>query len=246
MQIGSCWFDINSKTLSNLGNDTSWKMPAAEFSVLEILVLQRGQVLSREELLASMPEGQQELAQLILAIERVRFYLGAEHAELLETVDKQGYLLHSAPKSKIRTTSSIPFGSISAKHYFIFIALLLGLLWVINSLFVPAVKINSVREQVIISHSSKLSFYPVFSSEEVRMNHAIQIQSLIQTIETCRQVPWEHLFLSISTEDNLISMVLKRGVSAGVEVKNLKIVPLDADWHFIDESWLVKVGVCGE
>ncbi|WP_394391666.1 winged helix-turn-helix domain-containing protein [Shewanella woodyi] len=246
MQIGSCWFDINSKTLSNLANDTSWKMPAAEFSVLEALVLQRGQVLSREELLSSMPEDEQAQAQLILAIERVKFYLGVEHAELLETVDKQGYLLHCAVKSKARSTSSIPFGSISAKHYFIFIALLLGLLCLINSLFVPSMKINSVTEQVITSHSSKLSLYPVFSSEKLKREYQPQTEFLTQSLKDCTKVPWQDLFLSVSTENNLISMVLKRQLDAGVEMKNLKVAPLDEHWQFITQEWLIKVGVCSE
>ncbi|TRY13037.1 winged helix-turn-helix domain-containing protein [Shewanella hanedai] len=245
MQIGSCWFDIENKTLSNLANETSWKMPAAEFSVIEILVQHRGQVLSREELLVAIPAELRALSLLTEAIERIRFYLGLDYAGLIETVDNQGYVLHSAPKSKTNNISSIPFGSISAKHYFILIGLLLGLLWMINLVFVPAMEINPMKKQVITSQSSNISFYPIFTSMKLKEKYQPQIQSFIKSIETCSKVPWQNIYLSFSTEDDLISFVLKRERLGRIEIRNLKQVPLDDDWHFIDKSWLTKVGICG-
>lgn len=245
MQIGSCWLDMNSKTLSNLANETSWKMPAAEYSVIETLVLHRGQVLSREELLFAIPEAQRDVTLLAEAIDRIRFYLGLDYAGLIETVDKQGYVLHSAPKSKTNTISSTPFGSISAKHYTTFIVLLLGLLWMINSVFVPAVQINPLQKQVITSQSSNISFYPMFTSMKLKKEYSSQVQLFIQGIETCAIVPWDNIYLSVSTEDNLINIVLKREALERNVIKNLKQVPLDYNWYFIDQSWLAKVGICG-
>ncbi|MFT5704345.1 MAG: DNA-binding winged helix-turn-helix (wHTH) protein [Shewanella sp.] len=245
MQIGTCWFDMNNKTLSNLANETSWKMPAAEFSVIETLVQHRGQVLSREDLLVVLPEEHRDLTLLTEAIERIRFYLGLDYAGLIETVDNQGYVLHRAPKSKTNNISSIPFGSISAKHYLIFIGLLLGLLWMINLVFVPAMQIYPMQKQVITSQSSNISFYPMFTSMKLKKQYRAQIQSFIQGVETCAKVPWENIYLSVSTEDNLISVVLKRERLEGIEIKNIKQAPIDDDWYFIDQPWLTKVGICG-
>lgn len=245
MQIGSCWFDIENKTLSNLANETSWKMPAAEFSVIEILVQHRGQVLSREELLVAIPAELRDLSLLTEAIERIRFYLGLDYAGLIETVDNQGYVLHSAPKSKTNNISSIPFGSISAKHYFILIGLLLGLLWMINLVFVPALQINPVQNHVLNSQTSTVCFYPMFTSMKLKKEYRNQIKTFTQGIEACAKVPWQHIFLSVSPEDNLINIVLKRAILDRTEIKNLKQVPIDDDWNFIDQSWLTKVGVCG-
>lgn len=245
MQIGSCWLDMNSKTLSNLANETSWKMPTAEYSVIETLVLHRGQVLSKEELLFAIPEAQRDFALLAEAIDRIRFYLGPDYAGLIEAVDKQGYVLHCAPKSKTNNISSTPFGSISAKHYVTFIILLLGLLWMINSVFAPAVQINPLQKQLIISQSSNIYFYPMFTSMKLKKKYSSQIKSFIEGVEACAMVPWEDIYLSVSTEDNLITMVLKRKTLDRTEIKNLKQVPLDEDWHFIDQSWLTKVGICG-
>ncbi|MEC4728216.1 helix-turn-helix domain-containing protein [Shewanella sp. D64] len=236
---------MNNKTLSNLANETSWKMSAAEYSVIETMVLHRGQVLSREELLLAMPEEQRSYALLTEAIERIRFYLGVEYTGLIETVDKQGYVLHSTQKSKVKNISSTPFGSISAKHYAIFIGLLLGLLWIINSVFVPAVQINPVQEQMLTSQSSKVSFYPIFTNIKLKNEYRSQIKFLAKNIEMCAKVPWQHIFVSVSHDDNLISIVLKRENLGSSEIKNLKQVPVDDDWYFIDQSWLIKVGICG-
>ena len=115
----------------------------------------------------------------------------------------------------------------------------------INSVFAPAVQINPLQKQLIISQSSNIYFYPMFTSMKLKKKYSSQIKSFIEGVEACAMVPWEDIYLSVSTEDNLITMVLKRKTLDRTEIKNLKQVPLDEDWHFIDQSWLTKVGICG-
>jgi len=171
MQIGCCWFDMHLKTLSNQLNDTSWKMSIDEFSVLECLVNRRGQVLSMLELLTVMPAERRDITYLCDAVERIRFYLGKDYAALVEMVDKQGYMLHDAAMVKRGNISAVPFGSISTKHYIIFVALLLGLLGITYSLFDPVVEMKRVHEHVLTKDNGAVYFYPVFISNEQQVQY---------------------------------------------------------------------------
>lgn len=140
MQIGRCWFDIAQAQLSNQDNDTSWKMPPAEFAVLNTLVEHRDKVLSNEQLLASLPEQARSLASLEAAIKRVRFFLG-KSALFIEAVDGQGYILHSKSTRATGFWALRPGKSMSLKQYSLLIAQLVLLLLLIYSLFEPTAKI---------------------------------------------------------------------------------------------------------
>jgi DNA-binding winged helix-turn-helix (wHTH) protein len=137
MQIGSCWFDMSQAQLSNHDNDTSWKMPEVEFAVLKLLVEHRGQVLSNEQLLASLTEPERSIERLKEAVERIKFFFGEPSAILIESIDEQGFILHQTIKQSSRFSMGIPGKSISPQQYMLLIAQLLLLLLLMYSVFEP-------------------------------------------------------------------------------------------------------------
>ncbi|MGX2952555.1 winged helix-turn-helix domain-containing protein [Shewanella sp. JL219SE-S6] len=91
MQIGCYWFDADTGTLKHTGSGMSWTLSETEQCVLNILLAHRGQVVSRMQLLqeAAIPANQGHLLEQ--AVARIRQYLGPEHSDLLESVDRQGF-----------------------------------------------------------------------------------------------------------------------------------------------------------
>lgn len=247
MQIGCCWFDVSRKTLSNLINDTSWKMSAVEFSVLEMLVKHRGKVLSIQELLQGMPVENRKVEVLTESIERICFYLEKRYASLIERVDDQGYVLHNKPSVKSGELSSTPFRSISKKHYSILVAQILLLIVLIYSFFEPAVDIKPENKHVLTTLSGTVSYFPSFSSEEQEQAYFYQSNHFIESVEACSATPWRQIFLSVSSDNpknGVISIALRNDIGGKAEMKTLKIVPIDAQWNFINHAWLKKVGIC--
>jgi|GEM_PF-5399519 len=247
MQIGCCWFDMSRQTLSNLINDTSWKMSAVEFSVLEMLAKHRGKVLSIQELLQGMPEDNRKVEILSEAVERICFYLEARYACLIERVDDQGYVLHNKPSIKTGEFSTIPFRSLSKKRYSILVAQILLLIILIYSFFEPAVDIKPENEHVLTTQSGTVSYFPSFSSKQEEQTYYSQNHHFIESVETCAVMPWSQIFLSVSSanpQDGVISIALRDDTGGKAKLKTLKIVPIDAQWHFINHAWLKKVGIC--
>ncbi len=247
MQIGCCWFDMSRKTLSNLINDTSWKMSAVEFSVLEMLAKHRGKVLSIQELIQGMPVENRKVEILTESIERICFYLEKRYASLIERVDDQGYVLHNKPSVKTGEFSAIPFRSISKKRYSILVAQILLLIVLIYSFFEPAVDIKPENGHVLTTPSGTVSYFPSFSSEKEEQAYFVQSQHFIESVETCSMTPWSQIFLSVSSgdpQDGVISIALRKDTGGHANLKTLKIVPIDAQWDFINHAWLKKVGIC--
>ncbi|WP_299796096.1 helix-turn-helix domain-containing protein [uncultured Shewanella sp.] len=238
---------MSRQTLSNLINDTSWKMSAVEFSVLEMLVKHRGKVLSIQELLQGMPVENRKVEILNEAIERICFYLEKRYACLIERVDDQGYVLHNKPSLNTGEFSATPFKSISKKHYSILIAQILLLIVLIYSFFEPAVDIKPENNQMLTTRSGSVAYFPSFNSVEQELIYSEQSSHFIGVVESCSVTPWRQIFLSVSSNDpqtGIISIVLRNDNAGEGAMKTLKIVPLDPQWHFIDKAWLKKVGIC--
>ncbi|ASJ95760.1 winged helix-turn-helix domain-containing protein [Shewanella marisflavi] len=146
MQIGSCWFDPSQSTLSNQDNDTSWRMPCAEFAVLKLLTNHRGQVLSHAELLAALPAEEANMARLVQAIDRIRFFLGTPSGKLLESIDNQGYILHHKLSPNLDLVGSGPTKRMTNQQYILLISQLLLLILLVYSVFEPFNYLPALRE----------------------------------------------------------------------------------------------------
>ncbi|CAM3950555.1 MULTISPECIES: winged helix-turn-helix domain-containing protein [Shewanella] len=146
MQIGCCWFEPSQSTLSNQDNDTSWRMPGAEFAVLKLLTERRGQVMSNADLLACLPEEEANMARLVQAVDRIRFFLGSPSGKLLESVGDQGYILHAKLSPHRELLGSGPIRRMTKQQYILLISQLLLLFLLIYSVFEPSNYLPSLGE----------------------------------------------------------------------------------------------------
>ncbi|WP_394205151.1 winged helix-turn-helix domain-containing protein [Shewanella waksmanii] len=243
MQIGCCWFDTSQTTLTNHENNTSWKMPAVEFNVVALLAKYRGQVLSTQQLLQQLPEGEQTKETLLAAVERIRFFLGPSSA-LLVAVDDQGYmLLKRLTNAKLQLNSAGPHRTISNKQYSILMAQLVLLLIFIYSVFEPTPSIQQVESYPIETASGTVAYYPIMiDADEAEID--ANIHQFDQMMAQCQRVPWQEVYLSHSTSERLLSIVLTREVAGRKEVKNIKAYSEGKSFAFIDPQWLVGQGIC--
>jgi len=244
MQIGCCWFDINQSTLSNQSNDTSWKMAKVEFAVLELLVRFRDQVLSKDQLLQQIPLEDRTEAKLQEAIKRIRFFMGEQSALLLEAIDDQGFILHTRMKQSARRTLSGPFASMTKQKYRLLIAQLILLIIFIHSIFEPSESIKPVNEHQIITASGTVSYYPVSNAGESTLELEEFSKLFVQQIETCEHMLWDDVFVSLTHNQRVISIVLKRDNQGKTEVQNVKGVSADGRKSYIDQAWLKRSGIC--
>ncbi len=245
MQIGCCWFDINQSTLSNQSNDTSWKMAKVEFAVLELLVRFRGQVLSKDQLLQQIPEEYRTQAKLQEAIDRLRFFMGKQSAQLLEAIDDQGFILHTRMKPSAKLTTSGPFSGMTKQKYGLLIAQIVLLIIFIHSIFDPSESIKPVNEHKIMTSSGLVSYYPVSNAGEPTAELESLSRLFVQQIELCERVLWDDVFVSLTHNQRVISIVLKRKNQGKTEVQNVKGVSADTSKDYINQSWLKRSGICG-
>ena len=245
MQIGCCWFDIKRTTLSNQQNETSWKMPLVEFVVLEHLVRFREQVLSKEQLLQLLPEEHRTPAKLQEAIDRLRFFLGKQSAQLLETIDDQGFILHTRMKPATNHTLSGPLAGMTKQKYGLLIAQILLLIIFIHSIFEPTESIKPLNKHDILTSSGIVSYYPVSNEGEPLADIEDLSSFFIQQIERCDTVLWDDVFVSFNHNLRVTSIVLKRQGAEGIEVKNVKGISSVASKDYIDQAWLKRTGICG-
>ncbi|QDO82762.1 helix-turn-helix domain-containing protein [Shewanella psychropiezotolerans] len=245
MQIGCCWFDIKRTTLSNQQNDTSWKMPLVEFVVLELLVRFRDQVLSKEQLLQRLPEEHRTPAKLQEAIDRLRFFLGKQSAQLLETIDDQGFILHTRMKASINHTLSGPLAGMTKQKYGLLIAQILLLIIFMHSIFEPEKSIKPLNKHEITTSTGIVSYYPV-PNEGASFADIEDLSSFfIQQLELCDTVLWDDVFVSFTHNETVSSIVLKRENAEGTEVRNVKGISSGASKDYIDQTWLKRTGICG-
>ena len=243
MQIGCCWFDIKRTTLSNQANDTSWKMPAVEFAVLELLVRFREQVLSKEQLLQQLPEEHRTPAKLQEAIDRLRFYLGKPSDQLLETINDQGFILHTRMKASVTHAISGPLEGMTKQKYAILIAQILLLIIFIHSIFDPAESIKPLSKRVVTTPTRLVSYYSVPHEGETTTNTELS-RLFIKQLELCDRVLWDDVFVSLTHNQRVTSIVLKRKNYSGTEVRNVKGVSPSASKDYIDLAWLKRTGIC--
>ncbi|QLE84345.1 helix-turn-helix domain-containing protein [Shewanella sp. Scap07] len=243
MQIGCCWFDTSQTTLTNHENDTSWKMPVVEFNVVTLLTQHRGQVLSIQQLMQQLPENAQTKEALTAAIERIRFFLGSS-SELLVAVDDQGFmLLKRINKAKVNLNGLGPHRTISNKQYGILMAQLMLLLIFIYSIFEPTPTIQQVEGYQVATPSGQVEYYPIMiNAGEHAINASVNKFDLMMA--QCKRVLWQEVYVSRSTSDKLMSIVLTRDINGQREVKNVKAYSDEKSFAFIDTQWLVRQGIC--
>ncbi len=245
MQIGCCWFDIKGTTLLNQKNDTSWKMPAVEFAVLEHLVYFRDQVLSKEQLLQQLPKEHRTPTKLQEAINRIRFFLGKQSAQLLETIDDQGFILHTRMKTSVNHIFSGPLVAMTKVKYGFLIAQIMLLIILLHSFFEPTKSIKSLNRHDIITSTGVVPYYFVPNEDKTSANIEGLSSVFIQQLELCDSLLWDVIFVSFSHDHKVTSVVLKREINSKVEVKNVKRVSSGVNYDPIDLVWLKRAGICG-
>ncbi len=245
MQIGCCWFDIKETTLLNQKNNTSWKMPMVEFAILENLVCFRDQVLSKEQLLQQLAEEHRTSIKLQEAIDRIRFYLGKESDQLLETIDDQGFILHTRMKTSVNHIFSGPLVGMTKIKYGFIIAQIMLLIILLHSIFKPSESIKALNKHDIITPTGVVYYYFVPNEGKTSVDIEGLSSVFIQQLELCDSQLWDVIFVSFSHDQKVISVALKRNIYSRVEVKNIKKVSLSLNKNPIDLVWLKRTGICG-
>ncbi len=247
MQIGSCWFDIAEGELVNHNNETSWKMPKVEFEVLKLFVEHRGQVLSKQQLLQCIDQEKNAQSRLEDAIYRIRLFVGREHAELFESIDTQGYVLHHKMKRTSRSFMELPGNDISYKNTLLSISLVLLLFVLLYAFFEPTKKLLFFNEQNLATQSGNLGYYLISEpNDKVSPNTNPNVAHFLTELQHCEHMDWQKMFYSLSTDKRVLNIALKRYDQQGLAIKNIKVIAPENDFKFIDQSWLKSMEICSK
>ncbi|MGI2257912.1 winged helix-turn-helix domain-containing protein [Shewanella sp. GXUN23E] len=251
MRIGGCQFHEKQGKLVN-PEGQEWQLPRAELQVLRLLTQHRGQLVCKQQLREGQGEGAMlSESSVARAVFMLRSFLGPSHEYLIETVKGQGYLLLPEPhsdepfpevlrRSGIKTPALLLLGA----------AVLLSALWGLHRfLFAPApvvtppvslLQTDSVR--LASGQTIALSLYAKSKTNSGLLKQQAGI--LAQTLSLCRQSHWQHVYLSLSHDNQVLNLTM-RGMKRGQsEVRNLKISDSRNPKEFVSQRWLQQVGIC--
>ncbi|MCE9677774.1 helix-turn-helix domain-containing protein [Shewanella sp. AS1] len=244
MQIGHCLFDMTQAQLSNLENDTSWTLPEVEFNVLQLLASHRGQVVSNQQLLACFPAEASNIENLEKVIGRIRFFFGKSCADLIESIDSQGYILHNKVEHASRSAMGPLNNKVTPQRYLLMVSQLVLLLLLLYSVFDPSDKLTVVNEQQLHTKSGDLGFFPIFTSPEDEESAAAYISHFLHQVQDCQSIHWDKMFYSLSEDKRVLNIALKRDNSQGLKIKNVKAIDPATHFTFIDQNWLKSMEIC--
>ncbi|MCG9695726.1 helix-turn-helix domain-containing protein [Shewanella sp. Isolate11] len=244
MQIGSCWFDIAKAELVNHENDTSWQMPEADFQVLKLMVKHRGQVLSKQQLQDCVNQGTTASASFEETLYRIRLFVGNTNATLFEAIDNQGYVLHQKVKRTSRSFMDLPGNDVTYKNTMLIISQVLLLFILLYAFFEPTKNLFFFKEQSLITQNGSLGYYSVFSSDEVAQDANPNVNHFLAELQGCDHLDWEKMFYSLSKDERVLNIALKRYDQQGLAIKNVKAIAPENDFKFIDQPWLKSMEIC--
>ncbi|WP_345884422.1 helix-turn-helix domain-containing protein [Shewanella algae] len=243
MQIGCYWFDADTGTLKHTGSGMSWTLSETEQCVLNILLAHRGQVVSRMQLLqeAAIPANQGHLLEQ--AVARIRQYLGPEHSDLLESVDRQGFLLHSKTRGR-RPISLSPKGQTPWRHYCWMLLLSALALFFLSSRVGPLRYLETPDEVIKLVHpSGSTTFLRLYGDPKALAALKDLTQGIEDWLTRCPD-SWRTISISLSDDNKVLSMVVKGEGDQGEYLKAYKLTMAQMNACAPEYTWLREVLRC--
>ncbi|MCL1037079.1 helix-turn-helix domain-containing protein [Shewanella submarina] len=251
MFVGGCRFRDSEGTLVNTDTGEEWHLPRAELQVLRLLVTNRGQLVAKQALREGQGEGPVlSEPSVARAVFMLRSFLGPQHEYLIETVKGQGYLLLPQPKSSPQVSTEHSKRLYTIAGSLVGLAFLLLSLWALHRfLFAPpphtpsaSTLLQSYQVQPQFGQMVHLSLYAKSKTNNKLLQQ--QAQVLAEALRQCRSSRWQHVYVSLSHDGQVLNITM-RGMKLGLsEVRNLKISDPRNPKEFVSLSWLDRVGIC--
>lgn len=247
MLLGDCKFDKDAAELVNQITHEQWHLPRAELQVLSLLIKHRGQLVSKHELKTGSGEHAPLTdASVARAVFMIRSFLGPQYECLIETVKGQGYLLrqqvcHGRRSLTPAALKSIPLWAVGILFGFMFG--LSAIYFVSIDHGIPTVPLV-YRELAVGEHQQvKLSLY---ANSKTNNGMLLSLgEQFAQHVEACGQSVWDHAYLSLSHDKQILNITLKGERLGQSVVRNLKISDFRHPKLFINTVWLNEVNICG-
>ncbi|WP_412503438.1 winged helix-turn-helix domain-containing protein [Shewanella indica] len=243
MQIGCCWFDADTGTLKHIGSGKIWVLSEIEQCVLSVLLSHQGKVVSRMQLLqeAGIPVNQEHLLEQ--AVARIRQYLGPDYCDLLEPIDRQGFLLHSKTR-KSKPISLFLKGKAPWYHFF-WMLLLSGLvLFFLSSRVGPLRYLETPDEVIKLAHpSGNTTFLRLYGEPKALATLKDLTQSIEGWLAPCPD-SWRTISISLSDDSKVLSMVLKGESDQGEYFKAYKLTMSQMNDCAPEHTWLKEALRC--
>ncbi|WP_299801712.1 helix-turn-helix domain-containing protein [uncultured Shewanella sp.] len=245
MYIGPYRFDVELRELIFISPEkaSTFKLSNIEFLVIEQLLASRGQVVSIESMCDKLLPAVVRHHEIANAVNNIRRFLGAEHAAWIEVIAKQGYLLHVSAKGKSKLNRAVLQG-ISIKNYLLCLTLGIFLLTFLamNLTTTSDIRLSMPDKITIAGTQSKL--VPIYESDEDKQNYQSRVKELAQQLASCDKLKWQRVYVAPSDDGDRVQFVMNNFADDGKNCRNLKVLNVANDWHFIDATWLKEAGIC--
>ncbi|WP_259650688.1 MULTISPECIES: helix-turn-helix domain-containing protein [unclassified Shewanella] len=244
MYIGPYRFDVELGELIHTGSEkvSAFKLSNIEFLVIEQLLASRGQVVSIESMCDKLLPKVVTHHDIATAVQNIKRFLGAEHANWIEVISKQGYLLHVKAQDKRMFNCSL--NSFSIKNYVL--CLILGILLIIflatNLQTTSDIRLSMPEKFKIAGTESIL--VPIYENDQDRNNYRSRVKELSQLLASCDTLKWQRVYIAPSSDGNRLDFLMNNLADDGKACNNLKVNNVANDWHFIDVEWLKEAGFC--
>ncbi|PKG55327.1 CadC family transcriptional regulator [Shewanella sp. Choline-02u-19] len=239
--IGPVRFDIELKQLVNTETAQTHPLSNIEFLVMRDLMSSRGQVVSTESLCFNLLPLVVTMQDIALAITHIKAFLGSDTASIIEVVTNQGYLLHT--KAKVQMQNS-PYEALPIKQFSML--LLLGVMLVVflatHFETTPCIRF-SLPEKLLLD-DKKSVLVPIYSSNEALFTFEARFKNIAMKIERCNKVSWHQIYVASSPTGNMLNFVMQDNVDKGEAFRNFKVLNIEGNWDFINDSWLKTAGFC--
>nr|WP_275974123.1 winged helix-turn-helix domain-containing protein [Shewanella pneumatophori] len=242
--IGPYRFDLELRELvhTRSESDSSFKLSDIEYLVLHQLMQARGQVVSTESMCDKFLPKVVSFQDIATAVNNIKRFLGREHSAWIESVAKQGYLLHI--KAKERPMLTCALSSISIKNYVL--CLILGVLLIIflaMNLRTTSDISLSMPDKVAIKGTDSI-LVPIYGLDEDKAKYHSRVKELALKMANCKHVKWQRVYVAPSNDGNKLEFIMNNFADDGKACLNLKVKNVGDDWHFIDDAWLKEAGIC--
>ncbi len=246
MQIGCCWFDAEKHQLLNQDSSLSWQMPEHESAVLTQLVVHRGQVVSNQTLVQVLHASGVLDAKLYDIIQKIRRFLGQKDALLLEKVADQGYILHDRATGPSMSLWRQPKRMIPLWRYLLLAGLTLGIIAFMYTRVGHADFFEPHHQETFITTQGKVITLHWYDDPKRRLVLRSSVNHIKTALQTCNQLAWSSIYLSISQDGKMVNLLSKRGKGLEEQTKSIKLIVEPGKANFVDKPWLTQVGICNE
>ncbi|MBR9729411.1 hypothetical protein ACFOD0_15025 [Shewanella intestini] len=244
MQIGSCWFNIDTHTLIDQENNHTWQLDEQSYWVLNELSLCRGQVKPFNHFsypnVKSCAMNEDDIAKVIHLL---RHFLG-RHACLIELIPSVGIILHHRKKIHKTKVLDEPNAVMSMSQFIAIITILLCALMMIYSGISSSVYDHIDFSVDVYDRSGNKAELEIYTDP---VNYTFVQQhkgNFIVKLSQCTVFQWDTISASLSKDRHMINLVLKRIDKGKWSFHNIKVLRSDYGENFSSLSWFKEVDIC--